>query len=89
MNYKDYEYSLLERGGVQIDGYSGNAEHVCIPAEINGNPVVNIAGYAFAFCDSIKTVIFPEGVCEIGMNAFESCTALCSAVLPKKCHRNR
>ena len=37
---------------------------------------------AFAYCESLEAVPIPEGVTEIGWNAFFGCTSLNSMILP-------
>lgn len=41
-----------------------------------------IAGYAFGYCDALKTVEIPEGVVSIGEYAFYQCQALTGVTIP-------
>ena len=54
-----------------------------IPEVASGYTVVEIASYAFEFCDNIITLILPENLTTIGNNAFKSCTNLLSVTLSK------
>ena len=43
---------------------------VTIPATVNGLAVVKVGNDAFISCDKLKSVIIPEGVIEVGCDAF-------------------
>lgn len=65
----------------------GSGGDVVIPPEIDGKQVTaigNIVGSVGAFeeCDTITSVVIPDGVTEIQDNAFYSCTALETATIP-------
>ena len=47
-----------------------------IPATIEGYPVVAIDPWAFALCEALQSVSFPESVTTIGDYAFMGCTGL-------------
>lgn len=72
--YVDYE------GGIAITGYNGEDRVVTIPAEIDGKKVVAV--------DEIKNrkditkIVFPEGLTEIGSEAFTNLSNLKEVVLP-------
>lgn len=66
----DYEYILLEDGSAEIAGYSGSAEDLEVPAELDGHPVTSIGDGAFYYCDSLTSVTIPDGVTSIGEGAF-------------------
>lgn len=78
----DYKYSATSGGELIIIDYCGDSEHLCIPATIDGRPVTQIGPFAFYDNSTIKTVVIPEGVREIEINAFENCTALSSVTIP-------
>lgn len=42
----------------------------------------SIPGYCFANCTSLKSIVFPEDVTEIGMGAFMGCSSLEELVIP-------
>ena len=79
---KEYWYSQLEDGTIQIDGYDGTAETLAIPGNIFGFPVTSIRETAFMSLDNLKHVIVPDGVTFIGRQAFSYNSALESIVLP-------
>ena len=83
----DFETLLNEDGTVTIKRYLGPGGDVVIPPEIDGKQVTaigNIVGSVGAFeeCDTITSVVIPDGVTEIQDNAFYSCTALETATIP-------
>ncbi|MDY6315521.1 MAG: leucine-rich repeat protein [Clostridia bacterium] len=49
---------------------------VRILAEVDGHPVVRVSNSGFKDCKNITSVIIPEGVKEIYLNAFQNCTSL-------------
>ena len=72
----DFEYILLEDGTAQITDYTGAAEALEIPAELDGHAVTGIGDRAFAFCGSLTAVTIPDSVTDIGANPFAFCDAL-------------
>ena len=77
----EYEYYVSD-GGAVITGYNGEGGDVVIPSTIDGYPVTCIDGYAFSDCDSLTSVVIPNGVTMIGGYAFEYCTSLTSVTIP-------
>lgn len=63
--YEDGEFKSYE-----VSSYKGTASNVIIPSTYNGKPVTGIGWNAFKNNTSIKKVIIPNGVTEIGMYAF-------------------
>ena len=66
-------------------GYSGRAtkdDHVEIPTEFNGRPVVGIGESVFYNLAAVVEVKIPETVTSIGKYAFANCTELVSITLP-------
>lgn len=55
---------------------------IIIPQTIEGYPVKEIAGNAFAHCSQITSVVVPEGVTKIGYSAFMMCSHLKEIDLP-------
>ncbi len=90
--YGDYEYSIANNE-VVITNYTGTAESVNIPAEIDGLPVVEIGTFVFALTDengsttgpntTLKNVTIPEGIITISKGAFYYCTNLESLTIPE------
>ena len=60
---------------------------IVIPSEYNGKPVTEIAWYAFKECESIVSVVIPDGVTTIGYQAFSQCTALKSVTIADSVNR--
>lgn len=48
------------------------------------NTVRTIGDYAFMNCKSLASVTLGNGLCEIGMSAFEGCTGVKSVVIPSR-----
>ena len=56
-----YERSV-DYEGIRVMKYLGNDEIVVVPAEIEGQPVVEVAGYCFANDSTVRSVVIPETV---------------------------
>lgn len=74
---------------VTITGYTGAGGAVVIPAEIEGKPVSEVAGGAFAVAlnaaaANITSVVVPDSVKTMGNGVFNGCTQLASITLPDK-----
>lgn len=72
------EYSLTADGkGYAVEGI-GTAKDsaIVIPAEYKGLPVKEIRNSAFAYDESITSVVISESVSVIGSSAFRGCNAL-------------
>ena len=55
---------------------------IVIPSEYNGLPVTGIGYTAFAWCDSLTSVVIPDSVTSIGSYAFADCDSLASVTIP-------
>ena len=53
-----------------VTGYDQSNENVDIPSSVNGVPVVEIVGSAFAEYSDLKTVWIPKSITSIGTDAF-------------------
>jgi len=76
------QYTITD-STVAINNYSGTAMELIIPKTIEGFPVTAIDSMAFYNCDSLVTVIIPEGITSIGNYAFESCNNLVNISVPQ------
>ena len=76
-----YEYVLLEDGSAEITGYSGDAEVLEIPAELDGYSVTSIGKSAFFHCKNLTSVTIPDSVTSISDYAFLDCYGLTSITL--------
>ena len=72
----DYEYALLDDGTIEITKYNGSADHLAIPATLDGKTVTAIGDCAFARCSSLTSVSIPNSVTAIGDRAFARCSNL-------------
>ena len=79
----DYTYTLLEDGSARIIDYTGDAEALTIPAELDGHSVRQIGDRAFTACFSLTSVMLPEGLTAIGEEAFQRCESLTAIALPE------
>lgn len=66
-----YEYKETD-GKIEITGYTGPAQPLTIPSQINGYDVTCIGEYAFSGCVGITEVIIPSSVTSIKPYAFYS-----------------
>ena len=78
----DYEYALLDDGTIEITKYNGSADHLAIPATLDGKTVTAIGDYTFARCSSLTSVSIPDSVTSIGDYAFCSCSSLTFVSIP-------
>ena len=62
----DYTYTLLEDGSARIIDYTGDAEALTVPAELDGHLVRQIGDRAFSACFSLTSVRLPKGLTAIG-----------------------
>lgn len=76
------EYLPLKDGKAVITRYSGSGERVSVPKTMGGYPVSEIGDYAFAYCDTLREIVLPDGLTSIGKYAFEECRNLETIVLP-------
>ena len=76
----------LEGGKAIITGFTGEDEHIVIPAKIDGIEVYGIAANAFEDY-RIKSVIISEGVEVIDWFAFYRCSDLESVTIPASVRR--
>lgn len=71
--YGDFEYSLINNGTeIEITKYKGVSKEIVIPDVIDGKDVTSIGVKAF-YLSIIESIEIPEGVKNIGDNAFQYC----------------
>ena len=76
-----YTYNALDDGTIEITGYSGSAENIVIPAQIDGKSVTRIGNNAFEK-SSAKEIVIPDSVTDIGSQAFSGCGKLTGVSIP-------
>ncbi len=69
-------------GKVTITGYSDSGGNVDIPDTLDGQPVVAIGRFAFAYCSGLTSVTIPDTVTSIESNAFYYCSSMTSMTIP-------
>lgn len=57
--------------------------NIVIPAFYEGLPVKGIGHFAFAGCNSLKSIVIPASVTSLGDGAFMGCTSLGSITIPE------
>lgn len=67
----------------ELKRYLGNDPEVVIPSQIDCYTIRNISQMAFGNCDSLKSVVIPEGIIYIGVSAFYNCVNLEHVSLPE------
>jgi hypothetical protein len=92
---KSWSYKKLEDGSLIITSYKGTDTEVTVPERIGKSPVSTIGAEAFSAWSytsrvpnrevrkKITRVVLPEGIREIGRNAFWECASLEEVVLPE------
>ncbi len=77
----DYEYCIVD-GTLKIMKYNGSTENIEVPAELDGIKVTWISLEVFAGHEEIVSVKIPEGVMQVGHQAFMGCTNLKEVQFP-------
>lgn len=76
-----FTYTIIDNEA-EITGFKGEPECLVIPDTIEFCAVTRIRDNAFYGCSSLKQVILPESIREIGHHSFYACSGLGSVVLP-------
>ncbi len=91
---KVWSYRVLQDGTVEMRGYRGNGVHVEVPEKVGRRQVVALAESAMDTWEErlteeaqetlrqIECVVLPEGLKQVGGNAFRGCVSLKQLVLP-------
>ena len=77
-----FEYKVKADGTAEITKADQTLTNGNIPAELDGHPVTSIGDDAFTDCESLQSVMIPEGVVSVGGDAFWNCSALESISIP-------
>lgn len=77
----DFAYTV-SAGEATITRYIGSAAAVTVPAQIDGVPVAAIANGAFEEKTTLESVVFSDGIKEIGSSVFYGCTSLKNVTFP-------
>ena len=75
--YTDGDFIFtLDNSLATIKSYGGNSETVQVPEKVSDGEfeytVTKIGNRAFAGCEGVKSITFPESVCELGGALFEN-----------------
>jgi len=83
LSASDFNVRLTDDGaGVIITKYTGTMQDCTIPSKIQNLPVRVIGEGAFSNDKNIVRISIPQGVAEIGAQAFYGCTKLTTVELP-------
>ena len=82
LSFGDYAYTLLPDGSAELTKYTGNDPEIQIPSELEGTQVTSIGDSAFAYNETLKSVLIPEGIVSVGNHAFGECPAVETISLP-------
>jgi len=77
-NNNNFTYTEDGYGSITITGYTGTADSVYIPSQINRKPVSSIGESAFAGCASLTSVTILCHIYKIGDESFDGCKNLTS-----------
>lgn len=78
----NWEYSFGTDNRIILNRYKGTSTSVVVPSVINGKRVQRIGKRAFSSC-VIKEIEIPQGIKEIGEEAFWGCCGLKEVKLPQ------
>lgn len=70
-------------GTLTLGATYGSRSAVDVPAMCCGRRITAIGREAFAFCTSLKTITFAQGLTTISQSAFYYCTSLREVILPE------
>ena len=79
----NFVVDILDDGTAMLTQYSGEAESVVIPSEVDGMTVTVIGEDAFVNHEELKSVVIPDTVVEIRNQAFFNCWNLDNVVMSK------
>lgn len=76
-----YEFGEYD-GALEVVHYTGTAEHVLVPDQFQGRPVIRIGDGAFYNHTCLQQIKFPSSITSIGVGAFEKCSCLTHLEFP-------
>ena len=82
VQYEKLTYEIAD-GHAVLTAYTEGIESAVIPDSIEGCPVTAVADLAFANCPTLKSIVLPDSLTDLGNRAFLNCTALESVTLPE------
>lgn len=77
--FKDFGFAAYA-----VIGYEGDEEHVVIPENYGGFPVMVVGDNVFKGHPEIKSVLIPDAVTDIGEFVFDGCSGLKELTLPSQ-----
>ncbi|MFM7075649.1 MAG: ELWxxDGT repeat protein [Planctomycetaceae bacterium] len=78
--FGDFAYAIAD-GAATITACAAGVQDVVIPESIHGFPVTRVGNQAF-FGHQLRSIVFPEGLTSIGVQAFSACRNLEAVSLP-------
>ena len=78
-----FAHTPIDAAHTRITGFSGEADAISIPSELDGYIVTELADNLFSGCESLTYVQLPDSLTSIGAYAFNGCTNLKTPVFPK------
>ena len=78
----DFTYSENGDGNITLTKYNGKETSLELPSVIDGKTVAAVGESCFAGNTSVKKIVLPDGITEIGDYTFECCANLEEVTLP-------
>lgn len=73
---------IQKKNGIAVRRYRGIGTKAIVPEQIDDLPVVSIERKAFLSCKTLREIVLPDSVNEIGDWAFAHAEALCFITIP-------
>ncbi len=73
---KDFLYNILSNDTIELVKYTGSAETVKIPSQIDGKTVVSIGSAVFSYKENLREVTIPASVTKLSSDIFDHCDRL-------------
>lgn len=75
---------LEEKNGIVVKRYRGIGKKAIVPESIEGKPVISIARKAFLSCKTLREIVLPNSIEEIGDWAFAHTEELRTITIPRR-----